>query len=200
VKSSHDSSCKLVRRRLVPDEPFPPYSYVTGRFPHPTRDPAGHSFSAVPAPCPAPNPKQWRDCHPYLFGLDLFNFGYYWEAHEVWEGVWNACGRAGSTGDFIKGLIKLAAAGVKAREGRTEGIRRHGRRAAELFGQVASHLPPGQIRFFGIPLQLLISLATDVARESVISPTGAPVEVVFHFVLCPDEDSQNDIERPQPSS
>ena len=200
MKTSHGPSYKLGTRRLVPDEPFPPYSYVTGRFPHPTRDLAGHSFGVVPVPCPAPDLKLWHDCHPYLFGLDLFNYGYYWEAHEVWEGVWHSCGRTGSAGDFIKGLIKLAAAGVKAREGRIEGVRRHGRRAAELFGQVASHLPPGQIRYFGLPLQLLISHATGVVRGSVISPTGEPVEVVFEFVLCPDENSQNDIDRPRPSS
>ena len=44
----------------MPDEPFPPYSYVTGRFPHPTRDPAGHSFGVVPLPSPAPDPKLWH--------------------------------------------------------------------------------------------------------------------------------------------
>src|SRR4051794_23916492 len=32
------------RVRLLPDEPLPPYSFVPGRFPHPVRDPAGHSF------------------------------------------------------------------------------------------------------------------------------------------------------------
>ena len=36
--------------RLVSDEPLPPYSYVTGRFPHPTRDPSGHSFGHAAAP------------------------------------------------------------------------------------------------------------------------------------------------------
>src|SRR5204863_7160554 len=93
------------RRRLVPDEAYPSYSYVTGRFPHPTRDPAGHSFGVPPAPCPTPNPNRWRDCRTYLRGLDLFNFGYYWEAHEVWEAVWKACGRTWPASDFIKGLI-----------------------------------------------------------------------------------------------
>jgi hypothetical protein len=176
-------------RRFVPDEPFPPYSYVTGRFPHPTRDPAGHSFGAVPAHCPAPDPIRWRDCRAYLYGLDLFNHGYYWEAHEVWEGIWHACGRAGPTGSFIQGLIKLAAAGVKAREGRPKGVRTHAQRAAELFRQVAGGLPPEQIYYYGLSLHRLMRLATKVACGEVASSglTGAPVEVVFPFVLQPDE-------------
>ena len=178
----------------MPDEPFPPYSYVTRRFPHPTRDPAGHSFGVVPMPCPVPDPNLWRECRPYLYGLDLFNHGYYWEAHEVWEGLWHASGRAGLPGNFIKGLIKLAAAGVKAREGRAEGVRTHARRAAELFRQVAGQLPPEQACYFGLSLPRLISLATDVARGPVasIAPTGAPVEVVFQFVLRPDESEQSE--------
>lgn len=181
------------KRRLVPHEPFPPYSYVTGRFPHPTRDPAGHSFGAVPVPGPTPDPNRWRECRPYLHGLDLFNHGYYWEAHEVWEGIWHACDRAGLAGNFIKGLIKLAAAGVKVREGRPEGVRSHGRRAAELFVQVANGLPPGQTSYFGLSLPRLIGLATEVGRGAVPSSesTGAPVEIVFPFVLCPEESDYN---------
>jgi hypothetical protein len=175
--------------RFVPRESLPPYSYVTGRFPHPTRDPAGHSFGAVPVPCPVPDPDRWRGSRHYLYGLDLFNHGYYWEAHEVWEAAWHACGRAGTAGNFIKGLIKLAAAGVKAREGRPEGVRRHAQRAAELFGQVSSGLPTGQTRYFGLSIPRLIDLASDVARGVIVlgEPTGAPVEVVFPFVLDPGE-------------
>ncbi|HEV2970984.1 MAG TPA: DUF309 domain-containing protein [Pirellulales bacterium] len=176
-------------RRLVPEEPLPPYSYVNGRFPHPIRDPSGHSFGAVPAPCSMPDPNRWYECRPYLYGLDLFNFGYYWEDHEVWEGIWHAAGRSGPIGNFIKGLIKLAAAGVKVREGRPEGVRRHARRAAELFARVAAHLPPEQASYFGLSLPRLIGFATGAAREppASVAPTGTPVEVVFQFVLQPDE-------------
>jgi hypothetical protein len=174
--------------RFVPDEPFPAYSYVTGRFPHPTRDPAGHHFGAAPVSCPAPDPNLWRDCHPYLYGLDLFNHGYYWESHEVWEGLWHASGRAGPAALFFQGLIKLAAAGVKAREGRPEGVHRHARRAGELFQQVSARLPPGETCFFGLALPKLISVAAEVERGQVASPalTGAPVEIVFPFVLWPE--------------
>jgi uncharacterized protein len=176
------------RERLAPQEPLPPYAYVTGRFPHPTRDPAGHSFGAVPMACSTPDPNRWRDCPPYLFGVDLFNHGYYWEAHEAWEAVWNACGRSGIAANFIKGLIKLAAAGVKIREGRPPGARTHAQRAAELFQSVAEKLPPEQTRYFGLSLPWLVGISTELAGRPLVlrRSTAAPVEIVFEFVLQPD--------------
>ncbi len=173
----------------MPDEPFPAYSYVTGRFPHPTRDAAGHSFGVKPMLCEAPDEGRWRECRPYLFGLDLFNHGYYWEAHEVWESVWQAAGRTGVAADFFKGLIKLAAAGVKARERRPAGVKRHAQRAAELFRQVARQLSSGQGSYFGLALEPLIDLAEKLAGGSIPLKEliGAPVEVVFRFTLDPVE-------------
>ena len=119
--------------RLVPDEPFPPYAFVPGRLPHPTSDPAGHSFGKEPAEPRKVDPERWHECRPYLYGIDLFNGGYYWESHVAWESLWMACGRKGVVADFLKGLIKLAAAGVKALEGKAEGVRSHAGRAAELW-------------------------------------------------------------------
>ena len=104
--------------RLVPDEPFPPYAYIPARFPHPVRDPRGHSYGKGDQKVKLPDSDCWQKCRPYLYGIDLFNHGYYWEAHDAWESVWLACGQKGVTADFLKGLIKLAAAGVKAREGK----------------------------------------------------------------------------------
>jgi len=145
--------------RYVPDVALPPYSYVTGRSPHPTGDPRGHSFGHAWIAEKAPDAENWRDSREYLLGIDLFNHGYYWEAHEVWEAAWNACGRRGLTADFIKGLIKLAAAGVKAREGRPEGVHRHAARAAQLFeNTLAAHLDRTGT-FFGLNLAELIGHA-----------------------------------------
>jgi len=70
----------------------------------------------------------------------LFNAGYYWEAHEAWEGVWIAAGRKGLLADYVKGLIKLAAAGVKVREASAIGAQRHFARAEELFTLTANRL------------------------------------------------------------
>jgi uncharacterized protein len=171
--------------RFVPDEPLPPYSYVPGQFPHPTRDALGHSFGHVAAQPPPVEPERWEASRAYLRGCDLFNHGYYWEAHEVWEGLWHAWGRQGTTADFLKGLIKLAAAGVKVREGRPRGVARHATRAAELFHQV--HAAIGARQYLGLDVPRLIEIARELQTQPMMSePTDAPVRIVFEFRLLPE--------------
>lgn len=41
-------------------------------------------------------------------GVELFNSGLYWEAHEVWEEEWKP-DRGGPDAGFYKGLIQVAA-------------------------------------------------------------------------------------------
>ena len=95
---------------------FPPYSYVPGAgWPHPKSHPLGHSYHNIESRPLAIDPARWRESQEYRSGIELFNAGYYWEAHEVWEGLWHAAGRSGDLADFFKALIKLAAAGVKLR-------------------------------------------------------------------------------------
>src|SRR5918994_4594460 len=127
------SAIPSVDRPRYSDEPLPPYSYVPGHTPHPVSDPRGHMHghrAAAPNPL---DPARWEESAAYRYGVDLFNHGFYWEAHEAWESLWHAAGRSGATADFLKGLIKLAAAGVKAREGRAAGVQSHAQRAIELF-------------------------------------------------------------------
>src|SRR5437016_2466045 len=93
--------------RLAPDVPFPPYAFVPGRTPHPVADPAGHSFGVEPSPTERLDPDRWLRSRTYLYGLDLFNAGYYWESHVEFESLWLAADRKGVVADFLKGLIKL---------------------------------------------------------------------------------------------
>jgi len=71
--------------RLVPDEPFPAYVFIPGRFPHPTSGPVGHSYGVEPVVTEKIEPERWRECRPYLYGFDLFNAGFHWESHVAWE-------------------------------------------------------------------------------------------------------------------
>jgi hypothetical protein len=170
--------------RLVPDQPLPPYTFVPGRSPHPTSDPRGHSFGKPPEPADPPDPERWRECRPYLYAIDLFNHGYYWEAHEAWEALWHACARSGRTADFLKALIKLAAAGVKVREGKPAGVRNHARRAADLLERLAD-ANGKHIRYMGLDLNQLIHFARTLAeRVPSVPETNGPA-VVFDFVLFP---------------
>ena len=171
---------------------FPPYSYVPGHFPHPISDPAGHSFGlSVSKPNPV-DPANWRASPEYRRGIELFDHGFYWEAHEVWESLWHAANRTGLIADFLKALIKLAAAGVKVRAGNTAGVISHARRAKQLFRQVAQAYRPAlsiDSRWLGCDLEHLIAFANNIAAAP---PTIChnkplpPVEVVFDQHLCCD--------------
>ena len=142
--------------RYAPANLLPPYSYVPGHnLPHPVNDPSGHSFSAQaqaeahgtskPSSVLARLPPDPTSRHHtlaatlaadplWLYALDLFNGGWYWEAHEAWEGFWNALGRTTPEARLVQGLIHLAAAAVKIREGKPNGVARHTQRARELLG------------------------------------------------------------------
>ena len=173
--------------RYLPNEPLPPYAYLPRRAPHPTRDPAGHSFGHHLAPPAVPDPNRWDRCQPYLRGIDLFNYGYYWEAHEAWESVWHACGRIGLTADFLRALIRLAAAGFKAREGRPAGVRRHAAAAAELFERAASIIGGEHPRHMGLCLTELARFAKQA--EQLPNAAGMDMQaqmVIFTFVLKPE--------------
>ena len=170
--------------RLFPNRPLPPYSYVSRHFPHPTREVGGHSYGCEEPKISIDYESQWQVCDPYRWGIDLFNCGYYWEAHESWEAVWHGAGRRGPIADFCKALIKLAAAGVKAREGRVNGVRQHAKRAKQLLESVAARIDGGA-RFMGLSIPTMIEYAERLVDnpDAVINQNDAPVVVVMPFIL-----------------
>ena len=95
------------------DRPFPPYRFLPGQAPHPRRDPGGHSYEQRALNPPAFSPEEWWDSEWYLYGIDLYNFGYWWECHEVFEGLWQAVGPDTQQGQFLQALIQVAAANLK---------------------------------------------------------------------------------------
>jgi hypothetical protein len=150
------------------DRPLPPYSYVPGLTPHPVSDPRGHMHGAAHETPPALDPAAWQDSDAYLYAADLFNHGFYWEAHEAWESLWHAAGRQGPIAAWLKALIKLAAACVKAREGNPAGVARHARRAQELLGEVTKSLPEGAPnRFGGLSRVGVGDIAVALTRDAV---------------------------------
>jgi len=174
--------------RFLPDVPFPPYSFVPDQHPHPQNDPLGHSYGQKPEPVDAPDPTQWLHCKEYLRGIDLFNHGYYWEAHEAWESLWHAYGRQGESAEFLKGLIQLAVAGVKIRQGLSEGVKTHARRAEELFNSLSISRAVARRRFMGLDLVDLATRAREIAEKENVKhvPSNLPVAIVFPFTLRPD--------------
>ena len=96
---------------------FPPYRFIPGESPHPTRDPDGHSYKNMSEQLKSFENKQWQSCDAYLYGIDLFNYGYWWEAHEALEAVWIVAGRKTETGLFTQGLIQVSVAHLKKHQG-----------------------------------------------------------------------------------
>lgn len=129
-------------------------------MPHPRAGGACAPVGRGPIDC---SRETWPACPEYLYGIDLFNAEFYWEAHEAWEFAWNALGRSGAEADFLKALIKLAAAGVKDREGAPGGLRTHSDRAAAIFERLAASEPGGRI--FGLDLACLAALAREIAAS-----------------------------------
>jgi uncharacterized protein len=73
----------------------------------------GHSYGK-PEPTPSAFPPDtWHQSEDYLYGIDLYNFAYWWECHEVFEGLWHIVGRNNEQGNFFQALIHLAAANIK---------------------------------------------------------------------------------------
>jgi uncharacterized protein len=170
----------------APPVPLPAYSYYPGcPWPHPHRSPAAHlNHDAGGGDEPSRGDKRWWSVR-FLRGVELFNAGYYWEAHEVWEELWHVEGRRGSTAEVLKGLIKLAAAGVKVREGRESGVRTHCRRAALSFTTAAGQ---GGARQLGLDLELWARRSGELAENPPTDqgPAGAPVTRVFPFRIEPE--------------
>jgi len=107
------------RVRRHSQRPLPAYRYVPGLHPHPIRDSRGHSYQPVltlnrHAPWSA---AEWRTLDDWLYGVDLFNRFYFWEAHEAWEGLWAVAERDGAPSLLLQGLIQIAAALLKTHMG-----------------------------------------------------------------------------------
>jgi predicted metal-dependent hydrolase len=93
--------------------PLPPYRFVPGRSPHPRRDPRGHAFGR-PEIRPEPlDPAAWAGSSLYRRGIDLYNFAYWWESHEVFEALWQGAGKRGELAGFAQGMVQIAAAHLK---------------------------------------------------------------------------------------
>lgn len=122
----HVNTLPIAAARFT-DTDFPPYRFVPGRFPHPIAHPDGHSYrtpGSAERPILFVPPEQWRDSHDYLFGCDLYNHGYWWEAHEAWEGLWRVVPLESAQRHFLQGLIQIGAIHLQLFQGHAEGVAR----------------------------------------------------------------------------
>lgn len=142
---------------------FPPYAFVPGLNPHPTADPDGHSVTLALRQSCALTPNHWMKNKDYLFGCDLYNHGYWWEAHEAWERVWLSVPRGHQADTFLRALIQAANGLLKLRMQRFKAADRLSKQVGELLIEVN---PTG-------PYYMGVTLAAWFAKyESFISHRG----------------------------
>jgi hypothetical protein len=112
---------------------LPPYKFIPGLAPHPEKEGYLRGVTIEAGDFSASN---YDSNETYLYAIDLFNLEYFWEAHVYWEVLWNYVGRKTSHGYFLQALIKLAAAGVKSKQGHDQAVKGHENRALEHLDSV----------------------------------------------------------------
>jgi hypothetical protein len=162
--------------RYYPQRRFPPYRYVPGLYPHPLRDPSGHSYEAPPRTRRATvwEPSAWRTLSEWLFGVDLFNAFFFWEAHESWESLWAAKPRDSAPARMLQGLIQIAAALLKIHLGSIAGAASLSHDGLDKLSQSAATCPT----LLGLDLHTTISHFTHYFRpltQRTLPPLDASV-------------------------
>jgi hypothetical protein len=125
--------------RYFPIMVFPPYRHVPGKTPHPRTHPQGHGYGLAEGYHGPPLTEENWPRHPaYLRGADLFNFAFWWEAHEEWEGPWRLAGKGTMCRLYLQGLVQTAAALIKWHQGNSRGTEKlwgQGRKKLERVSQ-----------------------------------------------------------------
>ena len=157
--------------RYVAGRGFPRYAFLPGRDPHPTRDPAGHSYGQ-----PEERPRRlaaerWSESTPYLWGADLYNHGYLWEAHEAWEGLGHAAKQDRIQALFLQGLIQCAAAWLKIPMGQPRGVERLSALALEKLEEVGRREGP---HYMGVDLTRFAEAVRAFAASQPTALEGYP--------------------------
>lgn len=177
---------------------FPPYRFTPGRDPHPAADPRGHSYEPPGHVRPAAvyrSPEAWQDSDEYLYGCDLYNHGYWWEAHEAWEDLWRVVPGESVQRHFLQGLIQVSACHLKlylAELAATDSSRRGGHLAGveRLRSSSAAHLSivssaTGQNPYMGLSLSSWIKGVQRYFARTASNGITAHSPADFPFIVLP---------------
>ena len=111
-------------------------------------------------------------CSALRRGLDLFNHGYFWEAHEAWEEPWQGLARDSATALHLQALIRMAAAALKLVMEEPRGVRAHAAWCEATFARLQrSH--PGVFEG-GPPADALIALCRRLHAGGESLTAGDP--------------------------
>lgn len=110
----------------------------------------------------------------FLKGVERFNDGKYWDAHESWERLWLRA--SPPMKQFLQGLIQLAAAYHHVRRGTLPG-------ALRLFDSALAKLTPSPTAYCGVDRR---SLAGEAQRDRESVASGHLEDVRFPRIPQPD--------------
>src|SRR5207245_3609845 len=99
----------------------------------------------------------------YLSGIELFNRGEYFDAHEIWEELWHDCAAADRR--FYQSLIQAAVALYHGGNGNTPG-------ATRLSDSGKKYMDPYRPRYRGLDVDGFWRLVMD-ALAPLLQGTGA---------------------------
>lgn len=117
----------------------------------------------------------WLRARDYLCGLALYEFGYFWEAHEVWEPVWLRCAPNSRERHTVAGLIQLANGCLKLRMGRGKAASRLAAEAARLIGEAGQN---GAEPVLGVEVVVLAAAVTRF-RSTIDGAGGRGLEALL---------------------
>ena len=122
--------------RYCPSRELPSAPYIPGVTSHSQK------------PLPNLHPVVWtgtadslQTSADFLWGVDLYNHQYFWEAHEVWEDLWKIAQSGSAMRKFLQGLIQYAAACLKASIGSWDACLSLSEKARAKFNEVLMQEP-----------------------------------------------------------
>ncbi len=180
-------SLQLLMQLAIPrytQKALPKYRYVPSVTPHPVIDPEGHSYKKPEEKATALPADKWMQNEPYLYGIDLFNHGYWWEAHEAWESVWLTTQKTDLMGVFLQGLIQFSAALLKLSEGSKKGFDNLLKESQKKIQACKEEMTQKKMRcLMGLDLQEWIK-RLEIFCGSLEDIEGKPVDAL-HFASFP---------------
>lgn len=147
------------------DRPLPEYRHLPFKNPHPFLDTNGHSFNEKLQVPDSFGPENWQLNADYLYSIDLFNHGFWWEAHERLKNLCIGAGKESQTGFFIQGLIQVSAALLKLSMEEAE--------AADILAKLGiENLQQEETTYLGIEVTTLIREVQESLRAEIIKYPG----------------------------
>ncbi len=138
---------------------------ATRHLPGSGSTPDRERLDAVTAVCPLrTDPLAWSANAAWLYGWRLLAGGFYWEAHEAWEPVWQRCAPNSRERLLVQALIQLANALLKRRLGRERACVRLLGEAAGLLDELSRRGGAGR-SLMGVDIAALCQLARTLCAK-----------------------------------